>query len=85
MSESLKNCPIEGCRNYRYPGHYLCASHWRRLPVKTKQALRLRDGHATARLKLLWEAIDEGMLLNKIYIVDSAGDGAPVLARGQVK
>lgn len=69
-------CPIEGCRNYRYPGNYLCAAHWRRLPLKTKQALRRKDNHATARLRLLWEAIDEGMPLNRIYIVDPAEAGA---------
>lgn len=85
----LQGCPIEGCRNYRDPRHYLCAAHWRRLPVKTKQALRLRDGRAITRLKLLWEAIDGGIPLGKIYIVDPSESGlpdaGPMLDRGRLK
>lgn len=88
-AKGLQSCPIEGCRNYRYPGNYLCAAHWRRLPVKTKQALRRKDNHATARLRLMWEAIDAGTPLNKIRIVDPAEygltDGIPMLEKGRVK
>lgn len=57
-----------GCGREREPRQYLCIVCWYTLPNSTRALLRLKDAHASVRLRDLYDGIYRGVPLDAIQV-----------------